>query len=102
MRAVAMLVAVAGCGRFGFGSTSGDRDGAATGDSVKLDGARGDGAGGDSSLGDGGTGDGAAPACLPAYSVCDEFEGSGFDTTTWTVDAPVTLDTTLAHRGAQS
>ena len=96
MRAVAWLVVLAGCGRFGFGSTDGNRDGA-SGDGLIGDGAIGDGA-----IGDGGTGDAADPACLQGYSVCDGFEGGTIDTSTWMIDPAVTLDTTHVHRGLQS
>jgi hypothetical protein len=93
MRALALLVALAGCGRFGFGSASNvdaaDDDGA-LGDAI------GDGATGDSSSGD------AAPACSPTYDLCDGFEGASFDTTTWSVDSMITLDSTRAHRGMKS
>jgi hypothetical protein len=87
MRAVALLVAVAGCGRFGFGGTG--TDAAATDDAT-------DGAMGDALVGD------AGPACLPIYDLCDGFEGAAIDTTTWLIDSASTLDSTRAHRGNNS
>jgi hypothetical protein len=84
MRALALLVALAGCGRLGFGG--GNADGA-IGDGVLGDG---DGAGGD-----------AAQVCSPAFDICDGFE-SGINTGLWSADAMVTLDTTRGHRGNNS
>jgi hypothetical protein len=94
MRALALLVAVAGCGRFGFGGE--------TADSAIVDGVISDGViVGDDGATDAVMGD-AAPACLASYNLCDGFEGTSFDTTTWTVDSMITLDATRAHRGSKS
>ena len=82
MRALALLVALAGCGRFGFGDE-------------RADGALGDGAG------DIATSD-ASPACSPTFDLCDGFEGTSIDTTTWLIDPMTTLDSTRAHRGKSS
>jgi hypothetical protein len=88
MRGLALLVAIAGCGRFGFGSVA-DLDAAAD-DGAPRDGTN------DSPSGD------AAPACSPTFDLCDGFEAATIDTTTWSVDAMVTLDSTRAHRGSKS
>lgn len=77
MRRVA-LVALTACGRLGF-DTVGD---AARSDALDA------------------PGDGA-PACLASYELCDGFEGPDFGLQ-WTVDTGVTIDTTIAHRGAAS
>lgn len=82
MRALALLVALAGCGRLGFGGNNAD--------SAIGDGVLGDGAGGD-----------AAQVCSPVFDICDGFE-SGINTGLWSVDSMVTLDTTRAHRGINS
>jgi hypothetical protein len=39
---------------------------------------------------------------LPAFGICDGFEGATIDTTTWSVDPMITLDSTRAHRGSKS
>jgi hypothetical protein len=89
--AVVIVVVVAGCGRFGFGTSdpSGDASGSAV-DSAPRDG-----------LGDT-MGDGAAVACAPGLDLCDGFEEPTLDGAIWDTDPMVTLDTTRAHRGAQS
>jgi hypothetical protein len=73
--APAVVVALAGCGRIGFSTTT---DGAA------------DDVGGD-----------AAAGCLASYRLCDGFEGATFDPV-WSSIGSVSIDTTVAHRGASS
>lgn len=82
---VAALVLVTACGRLGFGGSTA-RDAPAS--DVRADGA-------------GDAPPDAAPACLPSYRLCDGFEGASFDPA-WSIDIGVTLDTTVAHRGASS
>jgi hypothetical protein len=57
-------------------------------------------AGLDASTPGGDSGD-AAPACAPAWELCDGFEGGAIDPM-WRVGAGVTLDTSVAHRGSNS
>jgi hypothetical protein len=84
MRALALLVVIAACGRFGFTSV-------------------GDGAGGgDDSDSGPGPSDTPPVACSPAFDVCDSFE-NGVDQAVWVpLDPGVTLDTTRGHRGTSS
>ena len=89
MRALALLVALAGCGRFGFGDTS-SMDAAPDDDAMR------DGSPSDATDGD------VAPACKPAFDLCDGFEAAAIDTATWMPEASITLDSTRAHRGDQS
>jgi hypothetical protein len=94
MRALALLVTVTACGRFGFGhgelrDDARDNDGAATGDVLLIDGAETDGAMAD-----------AGPSCV-GFDVCDGFETATFQTF-WMPDSMVTVDTTRAHRGTRS
>ncbi|HEY5925613.1 MAG TPA: hypothetical protein VIV11_28200 [Kofleriaceae bacterium] len=92
MRGVALLVVLAGCGRFGFGNTDPPDDGGGSGSDgdVVGDGPR-----------DGTLGDDAGPSC-EGYKVCDAFEDPAFDPL-WTISsAATTLDTTRAHRGIRS
>ncbi|HSD89566.1 MAG TPA: hypothetical protein VLB44_18675 [Kofleriaceae bacterium] len=86
MRAVVCLAFLAACGRFGFG----DQDAISDGSTIGGDGP-----------GVGGDGDAASVVCPIGLDLCDGFE-AGIDTTTWTVDTNVTLDTTFAHRGSAS
>ncbi len=85
---LAALVPLAACGRLGFGSHTGGADAPPASD-ARADGPR-------DAPSD------AAPACLASYRVCDGFEGASFDSSTWTFDTGVTVDTTVAHRGASS
>jgi hypothetical protein len=86
--AFAVLVVAAGCGRLGF-------DPYGTADGSLRDVSAGEG---DTPSGDGP----GAVACSPAFDLCDDFEAESLDTSLWTADAMVTLDTTRAHRGGQS
>jgi len=65
---------------------------------VDFDGIRmlGDGAG----SGDGSASDGSQD-CSALYELCDGFEGTSF-AAVWMVTSNVTIDTTVAHRGASS
>ena len=85
MRALALLVALAGCGRLGFGD-GGDKLDARTGDAIG---------------GDGAPDDSGEVACSPAFQICDGFE-TGINTGVWSADPMVTVDTTRAHRGTSS
>ena len=69
---------VAGCGRFGFGTTSAldDATGSAA-DSAPRDG-----------LGDT-TDDGATVVCAPGFDLCDGFEGTTLDGAIWEADPMV-------------
>ncbi|HEY5952524.1 MAG TPA: hypothetical protein VIV40_43795 [Kofleriaceae bacterium] len=83
MRRLWLLVVLAGCGRFGFGSS--DKPDSAIGDAPRD-----------------GPADAPTLTCLPSYSVCDGFEGPSIDSSTWMVDPMIAIDTTRAHRGASS
>jgi hypothetical protein len=79
VRAYAVALLVAACGRVGFDAVAG-------GDAASSD-ARGDGV--------------AATGCAAkSYELCDGFEGASF-ATYWTVNGAA-LDATVAHRGSQS
>src|ERR1044071_10233251 len=95
MRGVALLVALAGCGRWGFGSGESDGGGSGSGSDAVVD----RDASGDGALGDGPGGD-AAPSCA-GYDICDGFEAATF-AALWMPDPMVTLDTSKAHRGTRS
>lgn len=82
---VAALVPLAACGRLGFGSRTTSDDAPPPASDAHADAPPAD----------------AAPACLATYRVCDGFEGASFDPM-WSVDTGVTIDTTVAHRGASS
>jgi hypothetical protein len=84
MRAL-VLVAVAACGRIGFGVHPGD--GGATGDVLS---------------GEDATRDGPGLGCAPTFDICDDFEAAVIDPLTWMFDPNVTLDTAFGRSGSQS
>jgi hypothetical protein len=100
VRAVLVIVAVAGCGRFGFNA------GRASDAPEPGDGPFRDGPIADTSAGDGRPADAAidafdqAAACT-GFAICDSFESPAFSNT-WTATAGVTLDSTHVHRGTQA
>ena len=86
MHRAACVLLVAGCGRYHFEART-----------------TGDGAMGSDAPSDVATPDvsrDAANLCLPSYRICDGFEGPL--TATWSMDPGVSIDPSVAHRGASS
>lgn len=75
VRAGLLVLALSGCGRLGFDTTS-------TGATQTADAAT------------------ASSQC--AFDLCDDFEADQLDTSLWTIDSMVGRDTSVAHRGGAS